>query len=175
MLTIRDIALGLVMLIMTGCATTSVVTHHKPAKHRPSTTANILSAPPARPYETIAILEAMGPINTPLADLLGSMRKKAKEMGADAILPAKGASQQNPPGLIYNPWPGGYQIMLAVFAATFLIVAFTIVKLQARKKTAKEQYEEWEKENPELAEFAKEFNEKHMPRTWREKLRRRIR
>jgi hypothetical protein len=46
-----------------------------------------------------------------LSDLLESMRQKAREIGADAVIPTEAASQRQPQGLIYNPWLGDYQTL----------------------------------------------------------------
>jgi hypothetical protein len=39
------------------------------------------------------------------------MRQKGMEIGADAVLPTQDASQDNAPGMMYNPWLGGYQTL----------------------------------------------------------------
>jgi hypothetical protein len=44
-----------------------------------------------------------------ITDLLESMKQKAEAIGADAVIPTKNASTQTQPGLMYNPWLGGYQ------------------------------------------------------------------
>ncbi len=55
------------------------------------------------------MLEARGPVNTPVTSLLESMRQKAAAIGADAVIPTQDASTQLQLDLIYNPWLGGYQ------------------------------------------------------------------
>jgi hypothetical protein len=97
------------MPFITGCAATSVVMLDDSMRYPPSATVEILSTPPTKPYKAIAILETAGAANAPLPDLLESMRQKAKEIGADAVIPTGDASQRQPQGLIYNPWLGGYQ------------------------------------------------------------------
>lgn len=64
---------------------------------------------PERPFKQIAVLEATGPVNTPMTHLLESMKKKAMAVGADAVIPTENASQQQQQSLMYNPWLGGYQ------------------------------------------------------------------
>jgi hypothetical protein len=69
----------------------------------------ILTEPPVRPFKQIAMPEARGPVGTSTPDLLESMKRKAAEIGADAIIPTEDASVQQQPGFMYNPWLGGYQ------------------------------------------------------------------
>jgi hypothetical protein len=92
---------------ITGCAVTSVAMLDDGMRYSPSANVEILSAPPIKAYKAIAILETAGAANAPLPDLLESMRRKAKEIGADAVIPTEDASQRQPQGLIYNPWLGG--------------------------------------------------------------------
>jgi hypothetical protein len=72
---------------MTGCSATSVAMLNDSVRYSPSTNVEILSAPPTKPYKAIAILETAGAANAPLPDLLESMRQRAKEIGADAVIP----------------------------------------------------------------------------------------
>jgi len=78
-------------------------------KYLPTSSVQILSAPPERPYKTIAILETIGGQNVLIPDLLENMRHKAQEIGADAIIPTDETKEAQPQGLMYNPWLGGYQ------------------------------------------------------------------
>lgn len=57
------------------------------------------------------MLESTGPVGTPVTDILESMRQKAREIGADAVIPTHDVSQAQPQGLMYNPWLGGYQTL----------------------------------------------------------------
>jgi hypothetical protein len=108
---VRSLYTALALLTVSGCITTSVVMMD-PMKTYP-TVANtqLLVKDPVRSYKQIAVLESRGPINTPLPDLLESMRQKGMEIGADAVLPTQDASQDNAPGMMYNPWLGGYQTL----------------------------------------------------------------
>ena len=75
----------------------------------PTQNVQLLTEAPTRDFKQIAMLEARGPLNTPLTDLLESMKQKSAAIGADAVLPTENASTQTQPGLMYNPWLGGYQ------------------------------------------------------------------
>lgn len=94
---------------LVGCANTSAVLVNPSKTYPPSSNVELLGAAPSRPFEAIAVLEARGPVGTPFPELLESMREKGKAVGADAIIPTENASQDLRPGLIYNPWLGGYQ------------------------------------------------------------------
>ena len=113
-LIMRSFTLFVMLLIICGCTTTSVVMLYESDKYPATTSVAILSAAPDRPCKAIAILEATGPVNTPLPDLLESMRKKAKDIGADAIMPTQDASQRQVKGHLYDPWLGEYQTISGV-------------------------------------------------------------
>ena len=114
MLRMRTFALFVMLLVISGCTTTSVVMLYESDKYPATTSVAILAAAPDRPCKAIAILEATGPANTPLPDLLESMRKKAKDIGADAIMPTQDASQRQARGYLYDPWLGEYQTISGV-------------------------------------------------------------
>ena len=99
----------LAALVLSGCATTSAVMLESGVSYPPTQNVRILTQAPTRSFKQIAILEARGPVNTPMTDLLESMKQKAAAIGADAVIPTENASTQQQPGLMYNPWLGGYQ------------------------------------------------------------------
>jgi hypothetical protein len=103
------IALLLVPLVLAGCATTSAVMLESGVTYPPTQNVQIITQAPTRPFKQIAMLEARGPVNTPVTDLLESMRQKAAAIGADAVIPTQDASTHQQQGLMYNPWLGGYQ------------------------------------------------------------------
>lgn len=106
---ITNISMLLITLIIAGCATTSAVMLESGVSYPPTENVQILTETPKRAFKQIAMLEARGPVNTPITDLLESMRQKAAAIGADAVIPTENASTQTQPGLMYNPWLGGYQ------------------------------------------------------------------
>ncbi|MFZ2630967.1 MAG: hypothetical protein WA081_21610 [Desulfosalsimonadaceae bacterium] len=99
----------LMTLILSGCATTSAVMLESNVTYPPTQNVQILTQAPTRPFKQIAMLEARGPVNTPITDLLESMRHKASVIGADAVIPSQDASTTQPQGVMFNPWLGGYQ------------------------------------------------------------------
>lgn len=106
------LSMGLVVLI-SGCAAdfTKATLFDESIIYPQTQTVEILSAPPDKPYKKIALLEAQRGIYATLPDLLNSMRQKAKQIGADAIIPYEYTDKPVSPGLMYNPWLGGYQIL----------------------------------------------------------------
>jgi len=107
---IRNTAiLLLVALVLSGCATTSAVMLESGVSYPATQNVQILTQAPTRPFKQIAILEASGPVNTPIPYLLESMKQKAAEIGADAIIPSEYTSTYQQQGFMYNPWLGGYQ------------------------------------------------------------------
>jgi hypothetical protein len=101
--------LFLAVLVLTGCATTSAVMLESGVTYPPTQNVQILTQVPTRPYKQIAVLESRGPVDTPITELLESMRQKAATIGADAVIPTQDASTHQQQGLMYNPWLGGYQ------------------------------------------------------------------
>jgi hypothetical protein len=106
MLLIRTFGLCTLLLVFNGCTTTRVVMFYESDKYPPTKSVDILSAAPDKPCKAIAILETTGPSNASLPDLLESMRQKAKDIGADAIIPTQDASQRQVRGRLYVPWLG---------------------------------------------------------------------
>ncbi len=105
----RSFLLFALLLAIDGCATTRVVMFYESDKYPATTSVDILSVAPDKPCKAIAILETTGPVNTPLTDLLESMRQKAKDIGADAIIPTQDASQRQVQSRLYVPWLGENQ------------------------------------------------------------------
>ena len=106
---IKSFTLLIIILIISSCASTSVVMLDEESSYSPTENVELLASPPTQPYKEMAILEARGPINTPLTDLLNSMKQKAAAIGADAVIYTQDASRHQSPGIMYNPVLGGYQ------------------------------------------------------------------
>jgi hypothetical protein len=103
---VRTIAVViLVGSVLSGCVQTSALMLDGGVSYPPTQKVQLLTQAPSRPFKPIAMLEARGPANTPITDLLEGMRQKAAEIGADAVMPTQDAKQE---GLMYNPWLGGY-------------------------------------------------------------------
>ena len=110
----RTVALFTLLLVIDGCTTTRVVMLYESDQYPATRSVDILSAAPDKPCKAIALLESTGPSNTSLVDLLESMRQKAKDIGADAIIPTQGASQKQVQGHLYVPWLGEDQATSSV-------------------------------------------------------------
>ena len=98
--------IAIVALLLSGCAaTTSVVLLDQSKQYAPSAAVEILLRAPERPYIEIAKLESNGFIGEPEPELLEDARKRAQEIGADAIIVVQSSSVYQPPVIIYDPWP----------------------------------------------------------------------
>jgi len=109
MKTIKQILPLFIAFYITGCASTSVVILDEADKYAPSTSVQILENIPDESFKAIARLETRGAVGQGIPKLLEDMRKKAKEIGADAIIPTEEGKEKVEQGIIYNPWLGGYQ------------------------------------------------------------------
>jgi hypothetical protein len=99
----------LIAFYIGGCANTSVVILNESDKFAPSNSVQILQNIPNESYKVIARLETRGAVGQGIPELLKDMRKKAKEIGADAIIPTEEGKEKVEQGIFYNPWLGGYQ------------------------------------------------------------------
>ena len=84
----------MVGLLSSACVNTKVVILDESQKYAPSRSVQILERPPEQPYEVIAKLETSGGVGKTLPELLQNMREKAKEIGADAIIPTEEGREQ---------------------------------------------------------------------------------
>ena len=98
-----------IIIIFSGCITTTVVLLDETKVYPKSKSVKILTTTPEESYEVIAHLETRGSVGQALPNLLKNMREKAKIIGADAIIPTEEGREKMQQGLIYNPWLGGYQ------------------------------------------------------------------
>jgi hypothetical protein len=108
----RTIALGstvIYSLFVSGCVSSKAVMRDDSVKFPKSRFVEILDQKPEKPHVVIATLETKGGIGVSLPEILEDMRNRAKEIGADAIIPTQDVSEYKSPGIIYNPWLGGYQ------------------------------------------------------------------
>lgn len=100
----------LIVLMLAGCAAMTDVTLMNTAKtYAPTTEVELLFEEPTRPFEVIAILDSRGNAGVSEMVVLNNMRDKAKQIGADALLPTGRSQIQHQQGVLYNPWLGGYQ------------------------------------------------------------------
>lgn len=97
------------IVVLSGCAQTSVVLIDDTIKLSPSQSVLILDEPPSEPFKILARLETRGSQNQSIPPLLNQMRDEAKKIGADAIIPVEEREGLIRQQLMYNPWLGGYQ------------------------------------------------------------------
>jgi len=110
----RSIALAnsiVCVLFISACVSSNAVMRDDSLKFPKSRFVEILDEKPEEPHVVIATLETKGGIGISLPEILEDMRTKAKEIGADAIIPTRDVSEYKTPGIIYNPWLGGYQTL----------------------------------------------------------------
>ena len=105
-------ASGLLLLILAlaaatlaGCASVSTeVTVLDPAqKFAPTEQVAILFDYPPQPYVKIALIEAQGNVGGSESALFGETRKRARALGADAIVRLEVTAVYYPPVAVYDP------------------------------------------------------------------------
>ena len=93
-------------LVLAGCAPTTSIVLLDPGKtYAPTQLVQILLKPPTAPYIEIAKLESKGLIGEPEPAVFEDARKRAGEIGADAIIVVETTSVYQPPIVVYDPWP----------------------------------------------------------------------
>ena len=73
----------MIVIFNIGCVHSTMLVEGE-EKYPPTTRVDILLGPPSRPYKQIAILENKADNST---TAMARIREKAKEMGADAVMP----------------------------------------------------------------------------------------
>lgn len=101
-------ALLAVVCLLPGCATTSAVMLGTNT-YAPTDYVEVLTEAPEKPFDKIAMLETRAPSGTAMTYLINSLKQKAANLGADAVVITEDASEHQPQGVMYNPWLGGYQ------------------------------------------------------------------
>ena len=92
-----------VFLLLSGCATvaTEVVQYNPAVQYPPTSSVEVLLQKPARPHVDIALLEARGGSE---AELLNTVREKARTLGANAIVKLETERVYHQPVPVYDPW-----------------------------------------------------------------------
>lgn len=102
----RALLLAGLILVLSGCGTTTSVLLLDPAvRHAPTSSVAILLKSPARAYVEIAKLESKGLPDEPETAVLEDARERAKQVGAHAIIVQESTSHYQPPVIIEDPWP----------------------------------------------------------------------
>jgi hypothetical protein len=98
-------ALALLATALAGCASVATdVTIFDPAqKFAPTENVVILLDYPAQPYVKVALIDAQGSVGGSEAALLDEARKRARELGADALVRMEVNSVYQPPVRVYDP------------------------------------------------------------------------
>lgn len=101
---------ALTVLLLSGCMAWSKSSLLQGSQgYPPSQTVDVLSVPPEREHEIFALIEAQGGKGVSLPQLIEEMKKSAKKLGADAIIPYMESRTPQQQSFAYNPWLGGYQ------------------------------------------------------------------
>ena len=98
-------ALALLAISLAGCASVATeITVLDPAqKFAPTEHVVILFDYPPQPYVKIALIEAQGSIGGSEAELLEEARKRARALGADAVVRLEVTAVYRPPVRVYDP------------------------------------------------------------------------
>ena len=105
--------LGILLFLawsFSGCVSSKAVMRDDSLKFPKTRYAEILTEKSEKPHVVIATLETRGTRGISLPEILEDMRKKAKEIGADAIIPTQDVSEYQGSTFIYNPSLGAYLI-----------------------------------------------------------------
>jgi hypothetical protein len=78
--------LTIILLLFSGCIQGYTTLLEPSISYPPSANLEILTEKPTRPYRPIAVVRAVGQPSSDEGELLAVLRKKAKSVGADAIL-----------------------------------------------------------------------------------------
>lgn len=118
----------LLLIFLSGCAGADVVLMNPLRTYTPTKHVQILFEEPERPFEVIGIMEGRAtPYNTQSA-AIRAMRKRARKIGAHAIIFTNKETQYVPTTYLPNPvagsppiiMKGGYKIIMTAAAIRFL-------------------------------------------------------
>lgn len=99
------LTIALALAALAGCAsiTTDVTVLDQTQKFAPTENAVILLDYPSQPYVKVALIEAHGGVGGSETELLEEARKRAKALGADALVRLEANSVYQPPVRVYDP------------------------------------------------------------------------
>lgn len=107
MTTLRTLLPLAALLLAAGCAYRTSIVMPEPVAYPAAGHVEVLSGPPSRPYVRLAELEVEGPAYARTEDILASMRERAGNAGADAIMDMQESSR--PIGQRYLPCTGTFE------------------------------------------------------------------
>jgi len=99
----------MVIFLLLGCAHTTYTSLVPQTYSATQNKPEVLFQTPNRPFEIIGLLESNGGAGITHPELIESMKTKAQTVGAQAIYILGLQEHTAQPGLMYNPWLGGYQ------------------------------------------------------------------
>ena len=101
-------ALALAAAVLAGCASvaTDVTVFDETRKFTPTGNVVILLEYPPQPYVKIALIEARGTLGGNEAELFEEARKRARALGADAVVRIEVDALYQPPVRVYDPTYG---------------------------------------------------------------------
>ena len=96
---------ALAVAVLAGCATvaTEVTVFDPLHKFAPTENVMILLDYPPQPYVKVALIEARGTLGGTEAELFAEARKRARELGADALVRLEVIALYQPPVRVYDP------------------------------------------------------------------------
>ncbi len=97
--------IALAVAMLAGCASvaTDVTLFDQAQTFAPTENIAILLDYPAQPHAKIALIEARGTLDGGEAELFEAARKRAREVGADAVVRLEVNSVYQPPVRVYDP------------------------------------------------------------------------
>ena len=97
--------IALAVAVLAGCASVATdVTIFDPVhKFAPTENVMILLDYPPQPYVKVALIEARGTLGGSEAELFAEARKRARELGADALVRLEVNAVYQPPVRVYDP------------------------------------------------------------------------
>jgi hypothetical protein len=98
-------ASALAALVLAGCASvaTDVTVFDQTQKFAPTENVMVLLEYPPQPYLKVAMIEAQGGYGGSEAELFEAARKRARALGADAVVRVEAHAFYQPPALVYDP------------------------------------------------------------------------
>ena len=100
--------LALFAILLLNCSAMNVQMMDDVPEYLPSQKVKIISQVPDVPYQIIAKIELKGRADATVFELVEEIKEKAKELGADAIIPILEEHEQKEFEQVYDPWVGVY-------------------------------------------------------------------
>ncbi len=124
-MSVKPASIVLVIMLI-ACTNTGVILVDPSKSYPPTSNVTLLFEEPTRPYDIIAILEADGGLYATTAQILESARKKAQEVGANAIYILDTQQTYKPAQQVRNfdgsplTIPGGYTTKVKIAAIRYI-------------------------------------------------------